>query len=427
MAKAASSAERFSPKYIVSLALAAAAILVVGFLLKPRQTASEGQAPPSRAETQRLARMARRQALDTMTDHFSEVARGLGQTVVQVGAGTGSGIVWEDGVVVTSGRGAPSPESTVVMTPAGHLLTATRVAGGPQLPLAAYALPGETQLRTSPVSGAESLRQAQWVLSVWHKEGDLAFSAGHFVGARLRSCGETVVDEVITSVSFSEEMAGGALFDLDGGLVGVVLPCGAGYAAMSPDTVSRVVALGRSLNGQLLARYGMATLPGSEAERAHLGVEAGALVTEVWTGQLADLVGIRPGDVIVALGEHPVSSPMDLEPLLLPPDLGMRTVTVHRGDEPVEIGLSLDGASAEEEADGGHGVSLDAGAAGYPVGVVTSGSRADEAGLRSGDRIVRVDGVEPRNAAALQKSLGRLPALVEVVRGPRRLGILVEP
>jgi serine protease Do len=424
---AASNDKRHSPKYIAGLSLAAAAILVVGFLLKPRKPTSEAPPPLSQTEMQRLARMAERRALDTMTGHFSEVAGGLASRVVQVGAGTGSGILWDPRLVLTAGRGMHAPESTVVLTPAGHLLTGTRVAGGPQLPLAAYELPGETPLSTDSIEEAAGLGPAEWILSVWQQEGDLAFVPGHYLETRLATCDEVAVEEVVSSVALSTEMAGGGLFDLDGALVAVILPCGEGYAALSPDSVSMLVERGRGLDGQMLALYGLRAVSLSEATGAHLGVEQGALVSETWTGHLAAEAGLRPGDVIVGLGEHEVGSPKDLQPLLLPPELGMRLVRARRGRRTVEVDLSADFGSPTALEDGDRGVRLASAPAGFPIGSVFPGSRADEAGLRTGDRIVRVDGVEPRTAAELRRVLARRrAAFVEVERGGRRLGLLLE-
>jgi hypothetical protein len=424
---AASNDTRHSPKYIASLALAAAAILVVGYLLKPRKPQSEAPPPLSQTEMQRLARMAQRRALDTMTEHFSEVAAGLAFRVVQVGAGTGSGILWDPRLVLSAGRGLHAPESTVVMTPTGHLLTATRTVAGPQLPLAAYELPGETQMRTDSIEAAEELSPAEWILSVWHQEGDLAFVPGHYLETRLATCDEVVVEEVVSSVALSTEMAGGGLFDLDGALVAVILPCGEGFAARSPDSVSTLVERGRGLDGQMLALYGLRAVPLSEATSTHLGVEQGALVSETWNGHLAAEAGLRPGDVIVGLGEHEVGAPQDLKPLLLPPELGMRLVRARRGRRTVEVDLSAQSGPPVTPEDDDHGVRLASGPAGFPIGSVSPGSRADEAGIRAGDRIVRVDDVEPRSAVELRRVLARRrPTFVELERGGRRLGLLLE-
>jgi serine protease Do len=427
LSKAASDEKRHNPKYIAGLAVASAAILAVGFLLKPRKPASEAPPPLSQMEIQRLARLAQRRSLDTMTEYFSDVAGGLASRVLQVGAGTGSGILWDRGLVLTAGRGLPAPESTVVMTPSGHLLTATRSVAGPQLPLAAYELPGEASRVSAPFEEAERLEPAEWVLAVWHLEGDLAFSPGHYLETRPTTCGELTVDETLTSLALSSEMAGGGLFDLDGALVGVILPCDEGCAAISPSSVARLIRAGRSLEGQLLALYGLLTAPLTEALQSHLGIETGALVSEVWTGHLAADAGLRPGDVIVGLGEHDVGSPQDLQPLLLPPELGMRLVRARRGRRTVEVDLSARTGPPTEPAGEDHGVRLAAAPDSFPVDSVSPGSRADEAGLRTGDHIVRVDNFAPRSAAELRRALARRrPVFVEVEREGRRLGLLLE-
>ena len=132
-------------------------------------------------------------------------------------------------------------------------------------------------------------------------------------------------------------------------------------------------------------------------------------------------------DVIVGLGEHQVGAPQDLQPLLLPPELGMRLVRARRGRRTVEADLSgQSGPPAAPEEDD-HGLRLASGPAGFPIGSVSPGSRADEAGIRTGDRIVRVDNVEPRSASDLRRVLARhRPAFVELERGGRRLGLLLE-
>jgi hypothetical protein len=314
------------------------------------------------------------------------------------------------------------------MTPEGHLLAASRSVAGPQLPFAAYELPGETLPSGALIEEVGPLGPAEWVLAVWHQEGDLAFCPGNYTETREASCGELAVEEVRTSLALSTEMAGGGIFDLDGALVAVILPCGERYAALSSPSVSRLIRMGRSLEGQLLALYGLRTVPVTEAVARHLGVEQGALVSEVWNGHPAAVAGLRPGDVIVGLGEHPVGGHQDLQPLLLPPELAPGLVRARRGPRSVEVDLTSRPVSeAGVEADDDHGVRLASVAAGFSVGSVAPGSRAEQAGLRDGDRILRVDSREPRSAAELRRTLARRrPMFVELERGQRRLGMLLE-
>jgi serine protease Do len=415
-----------SPKYIASLAAAAAVVLTAGFLLKPGEPQAESTPPLSPIETQRLLRLAQRQALDTMTQYFADVVQGLQGRVLQVGAGTGSGILWDAGLVVTAGRRVPTPESTVVMTPEGHLLTVTRSVGGPQLPVAAYDLPGRRPPGGHRLQVAQTLQPAEWVLAVWRHESDLAFSPGYYMETSPARCGEMETEAVLTSLALSSEMAGGGLFDLDGSLAAVVLPCGEGYAALTPHSVSRLLDRGHGLEAELLARYGMRAVSLDEVAMSLLGVEGGALVSEVWMGHLADDSGLRPGDVIVGLGEQVVTSPEDLEPLALPQELGTRRLKVQRDRRVVDVDLSPRPGSPGSEAGGARGVELEAPNPGFTIGSITPGSSGDKAGLRPGDRIVRIDEQEPRTPGDLRRALDRgRPAFIEIERDQRRLGMLL--
>jgi S1-C subfamily serine protease len=171
----------------------------------------------------------------------------------------------------------------------------------------------------------------------------------------------------------------------------------------------------------------MKTLPLDEALAGHLGVEKGALVSEVWNGQRASASGLRPGDVIVELGEHGVSSPDDLQPLLLPPELGTRLARIRRGGKTVELDLTVGSGSGEGTEEGDHGVRLESISGGFVIGSVSPGSPGEVAGLRGGDRILRVDDRVPRNPAELRRALARRrPAFIELERGSRRLGMLLE-
>jgi hypothetical protein len=417
---------RHSPKYIASLALTAAVVLVVGFLLRPRKPQAEPVPPMSPTETQRLVRLAQRRTLDTMTEHFAEIARDLTGRVLQVGVGTGSGVLWTGDLVVTAASGAPAPDSTVVMSPDGHLLTATLSVAGPQLPLALYELPGETSPAGGRIEEAAPPGPAEWLLAVWQREGNLAFCPGNYVDTRQTACDEVAVEEVRTSLSLETEMAGGGLFDLDGALVAVVLPCGEELAALSPPSVSRLIGMGRSLEGQLVSRYGLRVAPLTEVAQTWVGVRQGVLVSEVWTGQPADGGGLRPGDVIVSLGENPVTSLEGLRPLLLPPGLSPGRLTVQRkGRRPVEIDLTPRPVSKTNDDE--HGVHLEPVADDFTVGSVLAGSQAAEAGLRPGDRILRVDERTPRDRLELQRALARPGSVfIEIERGRRRLGALLQ-
>jgi S1-C subfamily serine protease len=203
-------------------------------------------------------------------------------------------------------------------------------------------------------------------------------------------------------------MAGAGLFDLDGALVAVVLPCDGRYAALTPESVTLGLVQGRSFEGRLRALYGLRVLPLDETTQRHLGAQSGALVSEVWSGYAGERAGLRPGDVIASADLRPVVRPEDLQPLVVPSDRREVVLGVWRARRCRDVRLL---ARATEAA-----------------AAPPAGSPAEEAGIRPGDRLLGVDFVAPRTAEEARRALsgrGDRPVFVEVQSGEKRFGALL--
>ena len=88
------------------------------------------------------------------------------------------------------------------------------------------------------------------------------------------------------------------------------------------------------------------------------------------------------------------------------------------------------GAEAEDAAPAvDRGLLLDPPRRGFAIEAVSPGTPADRAGIRAGDRLLRIDHALPRNRAALRRALGGTPdgssVFVELERGKRRWGTLL--
>jgi S1-C subfamily serine protease len=138
---------------------------------------------------------------------------------------------------------------------------------------------------------------------------------------------------------------------------------------------------------------------------------------------------LRPGDVITGLDGAPVASPEDLQPLLASSEKGAAVLGVRRARQRRELRLAAGRLEPAAALDAGPGLSLEPPAEGFPIAGVLPGTPAAAAGIREGDRLLRVDFATPRTAAEARRALsGRGgPVMVEVRSGARRIGALLLP
>lgn len=420
-----------SPRYIAALFAVATLILVVGSLLKPEPiTATEAApAPPPQSEVRRLYRLSLRTTVDRMTEYFSLVAGDVDPLVVRLAQLGVNGVVWDSRTVVGAATAIRTPATTLVGIASGDNLPALTVAAGPDLPLVGLQLLSAQEL-TPAVQGGGNLTPGQWLLAAWRNEVEARHTPGNLIGSTFTTCSERSLEEVQTSIALSQLMLGGGVFDIDGRLVAIILDCDDRPIAVSTGSVFGLLHAASSTNGRLWNRLGLKASPLTPAQSQHLGSDAGLLITEIWRGYPADRAALRPGDVILKLGEQPVESSEDLSPLLQPPP-EPPGLEVKRGSRTLAITVPLDTPDASTATPEGPvgGLSWDSQTAGFPIEAVQPGSREAAAGIRPGDRLLRIDSAEPRDLSHLRRLLSGKrdePVFVELQRGDRIVGLLVE-
>ena len=409
-------------RYIVVLATAACSILLIGWLARPREP--ERVAPPvaSDTELQELARRAQRRALENTTAYFATLAGDVRSSLSYISPRGMTGIVWDDHRVVTGPvPGEPRP---AVRTTAGEA-TMTRTIWSPRLPVTVLQANGGLRGPIIARRDAPLPDTGAWIAAVWLADQASAFAPASFLQAAQTNCGVAAAKEIVSTAALSPRMIGGGLFDLDGNLMALILPCDGRVAAIATASVEQMIALAGTVQERILARHGLLIGVLSEDERRYFNDVNGLLVREVWTPARGGH-GILPGDIVTALNGEPVMSMDDLQPLTQTEgrfELGVRrgattrTLTVGEG--------SSSGGAAKQSAD--IGIEFGSPARGFRVDSVQPAGRLTRAGIKAGDRLVRINGTEPTSLRQAERAIATNggPMLIDVEREGRRLAIVV--
>ena len=412
-------------RYVAILAIAAGSILAIGSLLRPARNPASGPEPTA-SELERLAQLAQRRLIEDSARYFASVADLAQSALVSVTTTGLTGIVWTPELVLTASAGPATPRVLAIRAVNTEHEGRTS-GGGPQMPL--------TLIRTGTVRSAPAARGApdvlapgSWVLAVWRTGDTRAFAAGHLVGLRSRSPQRAEWRDVMSTIALREEMRGGGIFDLDGRLLGMIVSSDHGLTAIAVGSLEPLIARAQGVDEQLAATLGIRVAPLSPEERAHLRTSEGLLVHDVWDGYAADLAGLAPGDVITAVNGGAVTDASAVagavdaarsEPLVL--------TAVRRGASR-QVSIAVDGVPpAPFDAAGSDGVAWESPGRGYRVASVAPDSLAASRGIRAGDWLLRIDGVEPVSLAQVERTLAggaQAGRYLELRRANRRYGTL---
>ncbi|MPZ13364.1 MAG: PDZ domain-containing protein [Chloroflexi bacterium] len=238
--------------------------------------------------------------------------------------GSASGvIIAPDGYILTNSHvvhGGARPE---IATSDGRTLPAQLVGDDPATDLAVVRV-NANGLQAAEFGDSSRLRVGQLVIAIGNPLGFQAtVTAGvvSAVGRSLRSQSGRLIENIIqTDAALNPGNSGGPLVDSRGRLVGVntaVIQGAQGICFALPSNTARWVAGLLIKDGRVQRAYlgiagEMRPLHARIARDHGLGTTSGVGVVQVIPGSPADRVGIRPGDVIVALDEAPVRGIDDL-------------------------------------------------------------------------------------------------------------------
>lgn len=231
----------------------------------------------------------------------------------------GSAFLWGDGAVAVTNAHVVANATEVRLTDAtGHEEIATVIASDPTRDVAVISVkPGRVGLTPSteaPRLGAEvwafgaplgvAFTVTEGRISALHRQVEAAVPIRmiqHDAAVNPGSSGGPLVDDAGALLGMNSQIADGSRM-----FVGIAY-------AIAADDLSRIVSGLIAETLPPLPQLGMIARPVDRQLAAALGIAAtGLLVDQVRQGDLADRAGVKPGDVVLALGDTALTRPGDL-------------------------------------------------------------------------------------------------------------------
>ena len=275
---------------------------------------------------------------------------------------------------VRGGRRAIGGGSGLVITPDGFLLTSAHVVAGTDGKVEASFVDGReitaelvgadplsdlavlrsdaADVTPAVLGDAERLRVGQLVVAIGNPHGfagsvtaGVVSALGRSLPVRSRTAGRIVENVIQTDAALNPGNSGGALADGRGCVVGIntaVAGVGLGLAVPINEVTRKIIGAlmrdGRFTRAYIGIAGGSRPLPPRLARE--LGRAACVEVVEVVEGSPAAKAGLRPEDLIVAVGGMPVEGADDLQRLMAGELIGERvSVAVVREGRQLEIEL----------------------------------------------------------------------------------------
>jgi serine protease Do len=418
------------PDKTLRAALVAAGILAAGSsaALLASTPGATAQAPTREASTPVLL----------SRPDYRAIVRAAGPAVVGVMVegerepfrGQGSGfIVSEDGLVLTNAHVVRDARQVVVRL-ADRREFSARVIGADPVTDVAVLRVAARGLPTVRLGDPRGLEVGDPVLAIGAPYGLEHSATQGIVSAKGRSLpGDAVVPFIQTDAAVNPGNSGGPLFDGSGAVVGInaqIFSRSGGFQGLSfaiPIDVAlrvkdQILATGKAQHGRL----GVAAqdLDQTLARSFGLSAPSGALISQVLPGSAAAAAGLKPGDVIIAVGGQPVQRSGNLSSLIGLANPGERVMlTVWRDratrELPVTLGSAPPAPSASAPAPAADGARVglalrepdaaERARLGLPQGLLieqVSGVAA-RAGIRPGDALLLVEGQPVQSVAQARR------------------------
>lgn len=220
-------------------------------------------------------------------------------------AGGGSGTVWSrDGLIITNHHVAPTDAVTVVL-PDGSERPGRVIGRDEANDLALVRV--DAELTPLAVGDSHGVRAGAMVFAIgnpWGQRGTLTSGVVFGRGGAGTEMGTPVADVIRADIRLAPGNSGGPLVDASGRLLGInaMIAGGMGVAIPVHAVQAFVAALEPGEPGRLGVTLQAVAIPEGIAASFALETE-GLMFTGIEPGSAAEVAGLLPGDVLLAIGE----------------------------------------------------------------------------------------------------------------------------
>ena len=362
---------------------------------------------------------------------FGEEFKRFNRTIPMKGRGSGF-IVSSDGQIITNNHVIEDADKITVTLSDGRTLDAEVLGKDPTFDLAVIKIEAE-DLPVLELGDSDKLKVGEWVVAIGNPFGlEHTVTAG-VISAKNRSihAGQVNFDGFLqTDAAINPGNSGGPLLDLDGKVIGInsaIIPYaqGIGFAIpvnMAREVVDDLIQYGKVNRGWL----GVYIQPVSEefAKAYNLESRDGVVVSDVVPGSPAELAGITRGDVLTHVDGEVIKEPRQFVSLVRQTMAGENiTLTlIRQGNEKtlqVKLG-EVESAACDISSSGCRtikriGIEISditdelrkeydlASTKGVVITKIEETSIAARSGLKIGDVILEINGIDIKNTSQWDK------------------------
>jgi S1-C subfamily serine protease len=290
----------------------------------------------------------------------------VGATGATVPAGVGSGVIYDNqGHILTNNHVIAGSQQIQVSLSDKRSFNGTLVGADPQDDLAVVQIQGDN-LPVAQLGDSSQLAVGDWVVAIGNA---LALPGGPTVtqgvvsalGRTVQEPGDTpnsqgpfLFNAIQTDAPINPGNSGGALVNLQGQVIGIntlvagqaepgVQAQGIGFAiaiATAKPIADQLVTTGHAVHAFIGISYGPLT-PGL-ARQLGVTVQNGEVIGAVAQGSPAQQAGLRPGDVITAIGGQQITDESTLPEVLSQKQPGDQiTLSIARGGQQQDVQITL--------------------------------------------------------------------------------------